>query len=513
MAISTPIFNTPTGQVYDPSEKIDRSFQRLGSQITTAMNNESERLRLQEEQFGQIYNNLGEIEGQLQQNYAGIQQQMVDATRDYVKGHLKKGGRATDPEFQMEMGQRTGRIKAGVANADRNRQQLKEAAELIKNDPAIVDKYTAMASLMSQYNDPDFLISQNSFDAGQYLDQFVSPQKVFETVWKNIPSSGEFADQYTDERGNLRERSIIYNDLIDRDNPVNPDGTPNIRVAPEFMKNVREGAFGQRIVDQTLRIANQRYSDLPTDVAFTRALRDGLQTASGVNFKDTIKRSAYDIQRDEALQARQNRSLDRQDRMLDLQYERLRRQGASEEKAQREAQEYSNLYQEFVNSAETGDKAHLGRYEIPGGNVKGIDWLTEKDIVEKDLGSYDSWKNMSRNERIALLQEHVPEDQIPTGALGRYDTEPKNAYDLVVDAMKSKASDRPVGIKYQEKGATKDGKVNWNPVAVDWSDDPSKIPNVFEQLQNLRKKVKGSTNPANPTPETNDPKDLTSIWR
>ena len=80
--ISNQIFNTPTGRTYDPSEKIDRSFQRVGAQLEKMITDESDRKKREEDMFNQTYANIGEIEANLQKNYSGILQYEIDNVKN-----------------------------------------------------------------------------------------------------------------------------------------------------------------------------------------------------------------------------------------------------------------------------------------------------------------------------------------------------------------------------------------------------------------------------------------------
>lgn len=497
--VQNQLFRTPTGETYAPAQEIDRSFGRLNQRLQSEIDKETERRRINEEMFSQAYNNIGELQSELQTNYAGIMQGAVGSTVSYLRDAFTSGKRLTDPELQMELGQRVGRIKAGMGKADIVREDLANAMKLINSDPNITNKTGALSELMSMYNNPDYLISHDRLDYESVVDKYVDPQSVFSNFVKSLPTLGEGIDTYTDQNGNLIERQTLFNDLIPRDQPYNEDGSPNIQVSDEMLKNIMEGS-NPRLLDQALRIANTRYSDLPTDVALRNALRDGFSSAAPIISKSKIVKSAYDIQRDAERDAMQNRTANRQDRVLDLQYERLKRQGASEQKAQREAQEYQSLYDEFIEGIETGSRATLGKYEQPGGNVRNIDWVTDRDLATQNIPSFEEWSN-DRDLRVRLLEEYVPDEEIPRGLLGRWDTNSRELYDRVVEEAEKGTTGRPVGITWEVKTGTSGGQANWERTGDTWADDPSKIPNIFEQLQNLKSKVRGSTQPTPQAPE------------
>jgi len=486
MAVGTGIFRTPTGQVYSPSRDIERGFDKTTNIITGAIEANQKYKADQEAAFGQMYSNLGEVESKLQENYAGINQQMVDSTREFMKQHYQKGGRSTDPDFQATLGQMTGRIKAGMSNADRNREMLKQSAELIKADPAIIDKASAMAGLYQKMQDPDFLISQNEFNPDDYLSQYVNPAKVFESVWKQLPTTGEWENPYTDASGNERRSSVITNPLINKDAPVNEDGSVNINMTPEFADEVRSGKFGQRIIDQTLNIANERYSNLPADVAFARALRDGFSDVSGLNYSNKVVKTARDVQRETA-------QINRQNALTDIAYAREARLAGKE----KEADEINSRFQEFTSAASSGNQGFLGEYENQKTGIKDFKWVNadEKYAQEKEfagkIATKSGWDSLSRDERIKAIEDLGLTDQVPSalGGIGRLDTKSDEAYNIVKSKMDEVMSQLPSGISgvsYKLRTGTKDGQAVYEDIEIPVSNQ-AELENAFRTLENLRR--------------------------
>ena len=87
--IQTQIFQTPTGNTYQPADRIERSLARTGNILERGIREQYERDKEQQEQFMSLYSNIGEIEGMLQQNYAGMMQQAVDNTKRFMAEHYK----------------------------------------------------------------------------------------------------------------------------------------------------------------------------------------------------------------------------------------------------------------------------------------------------------------------------------------------------------------------------------------------------------------------------------------
>lgn len=484
MAVQSRFLQTPTGRTYDPAQQIERGFDKTAGIVSGYLENDAQYKQAQEQAFGQMYSNLGELQANLQQNYAGMNQQMVDSTREFIKEHYKSGGKATDPSFQAQLGQMTGRIKAGMANADRNIEMLDKTAKLINADNSITDKARALSDMYQKVNDPDFLISQNEFNPDEFLSQYVDPRKVFEGVWKSLPTTGEWEDLYTDNNGNLRSTKVLTNPLIDKDTPVNPDGSMNIKVTPEILKDVMEGKYGERVLDQTMAIANERYSNMPTDVAFSKALKDGLSSVAGLNYNNRVIKSAQDI-------AKENAQIARQKALTDIAYAREARLAGNEA----EADEINDRFKDFASAATTGDIGFLGEYENQKTGIKDFKWVDsnekykqEKEVANK-LSTRDSWSSLSRDERIKIIEDLNLSDEVPKNIVGKWDTDTDEAYSLVKTKMDDIMSRLPSGISsisYKQKTGTKDGKAVYEDVELPVTNQ-QELENAFRTLENLRR--------------------------
>lgn len=481
MALTRQFFQTPTGRPYQPARDIERSFDKTSMLIGGAMQRESDRLKQEEAAFGQLYNNIGELEGNLMQNYAGIEQQAIQSTRDFVKEHLKKGGRVSDPEFQLQLGERTGRIKAAMSNAERNREALKAAADTIKNDPTIIDKATAMTSLMSRMNDPDFLISKNPFDVEGFLDGFVNPQKVFESVLKNLPTDGEFTDEFYDDKGNLRTRTLLVNPLVSRETPFDESGRPNITITDDFARSVASGEMGNRVLQQAQRIADERYPDLPRDVAFKQALKDGMGSVMGINYKEGIKKSARDIQREQEADRLKEGQLARQNKLADLAYARELRLSGQEN----ENQETLNRWDKFVEAVTTGDDAFLGDYAKPSGKIDEVKVVSrQSDPLFEKIQSKEVWDNLDRDERIEIIESLGLKRDVPK-TLGAWETKDPSIYQAVKEKFESAVPE--LSIEYKEK-VPKNVNESGSAIRNIPIKDPSDIEKAFRMFEQLRGK-------------------------
>jgi len=500
MALTRQFFNTPTGTTYQPGRDIERSFDKSSMLIGNMMQRESDRLKQEEAAFGELYNNIGELESTLMSNYAGIEQQAIQSTRDFIKQHLKNKGRINDPEFQVALGERTGRIKAAMSNAERNREMLKSAADTIKNDSSIIDKATAMTSLMSKMNDPDFLISKNPFDVESFLDGFVNPQKVFEGVVKNLPTTGEFGDEFFDQQGNLKSRTILTNPLIDQSSPFTEDGKPNIQITDEFANDVAQGVYGKRVLQKVQQIASDRYSDMPNDVAFRAALKDGMGSAMGVNYKESVKKSASDLKREQNQLARQNRE-------TDLRYKRELRLSKQED----DTQDTLDRWDKFANAVMTGNEGFLGDYAKPSGNVDEVTVQTRANNPNyQAVSTKEKWDSLDRDDRIKIIEQLGVSEKVPRGTLGRWDTQNPETYKAVMDAMNEIIPEK--SIEYRQKvpkNVSESGFIT-NQIPINEPSDIEKAFRMFEQLRGTKQKETkvGQL----PSSTGNNSKDLTSIW-
>jgi len=484
MAISTGIFKTPTGPVYDPSKDIERGFDKTTGIVTGFLERKAQDFDQQQVAFSEMYSNLGELEAKLQENYSGIQQQMIDSTREWLKEANKSGKRATDPEFQMGLSQRVGRIRGGMANADRNREQLKQAAELIKSDPAIVNKATALSSLYSRMNDPDFLISKNAFNSAEFLDDFVDMGAVARDFVKSLPTTGTFSDQFFNTRGDRVERTVVANPLIDSTSPVitTPEGNRILNIAPsqEFVAQVAAGNYGPRVSQQAQKLADQKYSSLPKDQAFAMAVKDIAQMGMGPNYAEKVVQTKEQIDKENLMNEKTIAS-------INLNNAKIQSELAKTYKTEAAQAEASERWSGFYDAYSSGSKGFLGDYENIRPGTMGVSWETEKDKYSDQVNSRQSWSSLPRDKRIKIIEELGLSSGVPKNAIGKWDTDTDQAYNIVKEAV-NQLSSEPTGLKFKEKTGTSDGEAVYEDrvYKIDPNNLEDDLIRAFRALENLR---------------------------
>lgn len=497
MAISNKIFDAPIGRISNPSDQIRETMSSIGDGVAKMMTNESDRLRQEQTNFSEMYANLGEMDSELQENYAGIMQEAVTSTRDWIKDQYKSGVNSNDPEFAQGLSQRIGRIKAGMGNADTRREEIKNVAELIKNDPSISDKAQALSYAYEKANNPDFLISKNSTSLiDDVVENFESPKLVVDNFWKSIQTDGVDQIEFTGKDGSLKRREVAYNRFIPRDNPTLEDGSPNIQVTMADARDLIQGKFGQGILRVSSKIREERYKNEPTDVGYQKAMKDALRLSAGNNVKTSTIRSAYDINQDQiknqAAQQRLNISASREERYAN------KDRGETEETT-------DDRYSKFKSDYDSGKGVILSDFEMPGGNVKDIEWV--KNPIIEATSSFDNWKSLSdekKKEYIGMLEAPIDNDwklKDPSTWKNPWvnDLNSEKTYSTV-KSMLDKRENVPdiTGIKYQVKG----GNDEWEDdgMDIDTSENDDDLIKIYKQLENTR--VSGqSKRPVSPVTE------------
>lgn len=489
MALTRQFFQTPTGNTYKPAGEIERSFDKTSNLITGAMTRESERLQKRDADFGAIYENIGELEENLIQNYASIGQEAVMSARDFTKEHLKKGGNVNDPEFRLKLGQMTGRIKGMTATADRNREGMRKFGEMLYKDPHIrpEDKNQLFFEMYQDMNNPDVLISKNPYNFEEKLSKYVSDKMVFEDALKSLPTDGVYEDQFNNEKGDLKSRKLIVNPLVNKDNPFREDGRPDVVITDEFLENVRRE--GGRLYQKALQIAETKYPNLPKDMALKEGLRDGFSQVMGINYEESTVKSARDIARED--QVDYGRSLNNQ--ILKKELDNFNKtEDAKPTADQKDVNERKALYEQFVEDVDKGTMNFFGKIQSPD-FARDASWLTKKDqkLIEYGATDFSEWESVSPERRKEILKEN--NIAIPTGFWGASDSGSRKAYSNLQEKIKSDPdADKRVGVTLNVKGGTKDGNAIFEPVDYIWGEDMSRLPEMFEQFDIIRKKVKGS---------------------
>jgi len=305
MAISNKIFDAPVGETYDPSSQIRENLSGLGKSVSGVITNESNRLQKEQSNFAEMYANLGEIDAELQESYAGINQEMVTSTTDWLKDQYKAGVNSNDPEFIQGFSKRISSLKAGMGNADRRREEIQNVADLIKNDPSIseTDKGDALTYAYQAANNPDFLISKNNRNlVKEVADKFRTPKLVSDNFLSTVPSDGTEEYTFMGRNGDLMKRTITYNRFIPRDNPLLPDGSPNVQVSLGDAKELMEGKFGSGMLDLASKTRKERYPNLPVDVGYQKSMTDIIKLSAGNNVQTTVLKSKNQLDIEEKSQ-------------------------------------------------------------------------------------------------------------------------------------------------------------------------------------------------------------------
>jgi hypothetical protein len=491
MAVSTGIFKTPTGPTYDPSRDIERGFDKTAGIITGFMERKAQDFDQQQAAFSEMYSNLGELEAKLQENYSGIQQQMIDSTREWLKEANKSGKRATDPDFQMGLSQRVGRIRAGMANADRNREQLKQAAELIKSDPSILDKGKAFSDLYLKMNDPDFLISKNGFNSSEFLDNYVNPTIVAQNVAGMIKSTGTYSDRLVDPAtGKLIEETVNLNEAIDATSPLvrNSDGTTRLNIKPSdnLVKDLMSGNYDPRAPRFINKIAEERYGGIDANT-LKLAAADFLSTGMGPNYARKTLMTKEDLDRQKLMDQKTMSQ-------IDLNISSMRKNLENIGKTEKEQTEINDRWDKFISAFSAGDKGILGDYENMKSNVQGFNWVTEKSKYSDVPDTKTGWDALTKEERQKIITSLGVDDLVPSGYFGvGKATDSQQAFDAVRSQIKSLPSN-VTGVKFRQKEGRVDGQDVWGEAFYPMSTE-DEIVKAFKALENLR------TSGAKPKPE------------
>jgi hypothetical protein len=481
------------------------------------MTAESERLQAEQEAFGKVFANLGEIEGKLQEEYAGMHQQMVDSMREKVKNQYKSGKGINDIEFQKELGQGLGRFKAGMANADNIIKEIDRQVKGLNDNPFIdyASKNKAVNEMMAMARNPDVLISKNPIDFSTITNKYINDDLVFQDTWQKQPTLGETQVLFNNERGDQMSRNLVMNDLIDTQNPFDENGRPNIKLTTERAAEILEN--NPMLQASTNRARQKKYPNDPYDVGMTKALYDGFMKVAPLNQKTTVRKSAEELNRERQQQANQNEMLS------------MRRQEFN--RGKEEEEETYNLYEGFVEGIKTGDSAILGKFQVPGKGIK-FSWVKggdvaasrAKKVIDEQAPEYtfDEWKDIEKEDRGKAMSAvgakpdtywFGAEDKASKVSYDRYVNAKKEAVKKAQEEAKSTAADNVVGVLVSEREGT-GANAKWRQTPLLWEDDPSMIPNVFEQMDNARKQIKGDGGAVLPVPDLGseseeDPFDLT----
>jgi len=503
MAVGTGVFRAPTGQTYSPARDIERGFDKTTNIITGAIEANQKYKTEQEEAFGQLYSNLGEIEGVLQEEYNGLNQQAVDATREFMKQHYQKGGRSSDPDFQATLGQMTGRIKAGISNADNIREQIDMQAKELANNPYMdyEGKNKAMTEMFQMARNPDVLISKNPIDFSSITQKYVNPDLVFKESYQRIPGLGEVENQFSNERGDLMSRKVAINELVNSTAPFDEQGRINLNLTPEKASELL--GSNPMLASATERIRKERYPNEPYNIGMTKALRDGYSGVAGLGQSTRVVKSAGDIEKERVQMANQKT-------LTDLAITRELRLNGKE----KEADEVQDRYGKFVSAISSGNAGYFGKYNDPKAGVVDVQvgdkYQAQRDLADK-ISTKEKWDKMTPAQRETIINDLEVLEKVPSGYFGiGLDTKSNEAYSAAKSAIDGILVDKPKGmtnLTYRVKRGMKDGQ----PVYEDFELpllNQQDMEYAFGVMDGLRKGDKGEINT---TTETQKPTGFSGV--
>jgi hypothetical protein len=465
MAVSTGIFKTPTGPTYDPSRDIERGFDKTTGIITGFMEKKAQDYDQQQEMFGQVASRIGEIEATLQQNYAGMQQQAIDSTREWLKQNIKKGTRANDPDFQMGLGQRVGAIRAAMGNADKIKQQINLQIEQLKANPYMDfrGKEAAMAELFAMASNPDVLIDKDPISKMNAVkDKYIDPDLVFLEAYKKFPTTGKVQRVSLDKSGNQVVMEFVGNSMIDQDSPFNEQGLPNLKLNSSNREDIERALdIYQRDPDLARVIdaeAARRYPTMNNDAAITQVLKEGFSRVAPATMSTNIRKTAEELEKERIMMEKDQAQMESYTRLTDAQIANYYSLAGSRKDAEEFASAQQADYDRFVKGFEKGDNAVLKPYErfMTAQGMKNIQW--EKNVKMPDIKSYEDWKDLGDNERrqaLIAVGKTGPIHFYKEGKKGSEveDLEIKTVYDLFDRERRKSGS--VSGVSFEDKEGNK----------------------------------------------------------
>jgi hypothetical protein len=458
MALSTGIFKTPTGQIYDQAREIERGFDKTTGIVTDFLQRKANDYDQQQALFGELSNKLGEIEANLQQNYAGMQQQAVDSTREWLKQSIKSGTRANDPEFQMALGQRVGAIRAAMGNADKIRQQIDLQVKMIESNPYMdfTGKSNALTELFSMANNPDVLIDKNAVQKlSQVPNKYIDPFLVARESYNKNPAQGTTQEIFMDEQGNERIREISLTDLTDVNNPFDENGRINFsKLTPERVNEIlnRDSAFNN-VVEQI------RQRDMPNknqDEARAEIVKQLYSGVANTQQATKIRRTADQILSEKM--AAEGQALDLKYKLAQIR--NVNAQADARNKAGQVTEARQEDYKKFFGNFESGDNAAFTPYGkgLRAAGMSNVKWTKELPIPKvTDLSKWNTLTLDQKKQAFKLVGEENPDAMLMRDPLTEK-TRPitdedfeKNAVYKVFNEKRSKANATITGIQYTNK--------------------------------------------------------------
>lgn len=369
MAIQTGIFKTPTGGVYNPAQQIERGFEKTAGIVTDFLGRKAADYDQQQAMFGELANNIGEIEATLQQNYAGMQQQAIDSTREWLKENIKSGKRANDPDFQMELGRRIGGIRNAMGNADKVKRQIDLEIKQIEANPYMdaTGKANAVKELFDMAYNPDILIDRNPLEKLTATSKkYIDPYLVAADVYGKIPSQGSTEVLYTDSQGNERLKQVPLNDLVDPNDLFDENGRVKFsRLTPERARELlAQNQYMQMFVNEDIK--RNVAPGTPEDQAIVQSLTKFMSPVAGTKQVDKLFRTREQVD----MAALERQAKEKGLKLADAQINNYYSLSGSRKEYEDFAEQENKDYQRFMGFFEKSSPESIAPY-LPNLAAKG----------------------------------------------------------------------------------------------------------------------------------------------
>jgi hypothetical protein len=358
---------------------------------------------------------------------------------------------------------------------------------------------------------PDVLISRNLPDFSSIVSENEDPKLVLKEAYLNLPTTGQFESVRMGERGDELGLTVVGNALVDPEKPFDENGQISLNVTPEKAMEILSS--NPKLAQVVENIRKQKYPNEPTDIGISKALRDGFSEVAPVTQKTEVRKSARDIEMQNAAQARQDATQARQNRSLDLQIAKEEKSNKTAEEVAQQQKELDSRADRFVEAARTGDMGFLGEYENQKSNIRGVRWVNPRqNLISaapglKEVKSQKDWEALTRGKRISIIEN------LELGSPGYFtDTASNSDFYKKITELINATPNQVTGLQYQQKGGMVDGVQQYETLQIPFSEEGG-MERAFRAMENLRKsgqKFKIETKGINQNvPEG---KDLTSIF-
>lgn len=405
MAIQTGIFKTPTGPIYAPAKDIERGFEKTTGIVTDFLQRKATDYDQQQAMFGELANKIGEIDADLEQNYAGMGQEAIDKTTEFVKEAIKSKTRVNDPEFQMEFGRRIGAIRNAMGNANKIRSQIDLEIKQIEANPYMDfnGKNAAVSELLSMAYNPDVLIDKDPLQKLTSVSKkYVDPYLIGREAYNRRTSKGTKEDLYIDQKGNQVSRKIGLNDLTDPNDLLDEFGNVKLKnlttqVADEIISN------DPQLFDLVERERMRLFPNENQSEARRKVLETIMTPAANAQRTEEVFRTGRQLEM-EGLQmegAKEGLKLTRA-QVQDM-YAKTESRKKFDDFAKQENADYNRFYNLFEKGSNEALSPYLKGMGIMG--YKNVQW--DKNIPYSNEGqaaTFADWKERSDEEKIAFIK-------------------------------------------------------------------------------------------------------------